>query len=91
MFQRCRPTILIEIEQRHLSFPIAEVFGLIEEFGYHLFYVAESGLRPIAEFDVQRDQMDMVNSGEFHPFAMPKGYVHDFCAVRSPEMVAGFR
>ncbi|QLL06565.1 FkbM family methyltransferase [Mycobacterium vicinigordonae] len=89
--RRCRPAILIEIEQRHLSAPIAEVFAFIEALGYHLFYVTESGLRPIAEFDVHRDQLAMVNSGEFHPFAMPKGYVHDFCAVRSPELVDGFR
>lgn len=94
MFRRCRPAILIEIEQRHLSVPISDVFGEIEGLGYHLFYVTESALRPIAEFDVQRDQIAYLNPGanseEFHPFAMPQGYVHDFVAVRSPESVAGF-
>lgn len=90
MFRRCRPTILIEIEQRHLSVPIAEVFRLIEDLGYHLFYVRDTALRPIADFDVARDQVSMVDSGEFHPFAMPKGYVHDFCAVSSPELVSAF-
>ncbi|OBK16388.1 FkbM family methyltransferase [Mycobacterium asiaticum] len=89
MLRRCRPTILIEIEQRHLGSPIDDVFGQIEELGYRLFCVTESGLRPITDFDVQRDQMSMVDSGEFHPFAMPAGYMHDFCAVRSPELVAG--
>ncbi|OBK23063.1 hypothetical protein A5634_05980 [Mycobacterium asiaticum] len=91
MLRRCRPTILIEIEQRHLSVPISEVFEQIEDLGYELFYVTDSALRPIAEFDVERDQMSMVNSGEFHPFSMPKGYVHDFCAVRSAELVDEFR
>ncbi|WP_155772032.1 FkbM family methyltransferase [Mycobacterium asiaticum] len=90
MFRRCRPTILIEIEQRHLARPIGDVFRQIEGLGYHLFYVAESALRPIAEFDVERDQMSMVDTDEFHPFAMPQGYVHDFCAVASPELVASF-
>lgn len=90
MFRRCRPAILIEIEQRHLSVPISEVFRQIEDFGYHLCYVTESALRPIAEFDVERDQMSVVDSDEFHPFAMPPGYVHDFLAVRSPELVSGF-
>lgn len=89
MFRRCRPAILIEIEQRHLAVPISDVFDLIVDLGYELFYVTESALRPIAEFDVDRDQMSMVNSGEFHPFAMPKGYVHDFVAVRSADLVAG--
>lgn len=93
MFRRCSPAILIEIEQRHLSVPIGDVFGQIEGLGYRLFYVTESAVRPIAEFDVQRDQMDFLSgagSAEFHPFAMPAGYVHDFVAVRSPELVARF-
>lgn len=92
MFRRCRPAILIEIEQRHLSVPIGDVFRQIEDLGYHLFYVTESALRPIAEFDVERDQMAYLgaDSDEFHPFAMPQGYVHDFCAVRSPELVSSF-
>lgn len=90
MFRRCRPTILIEIEQRHLSVPIGDVFRLIEDLGYHLYYVSDTTLRPIADFDVERDQMSMVNSGEFHPFAMPHGYVHDFCAVSSPDLVSEF-
>lgn len=84
--RRCRPAILIEIEQRHLSMPIDDVFRQIEELGYHLFYITESELRPIAQFDVERDQMSMVASGEFHPFAMPSAYVHDFCAVHTPEL-----
>lgn len=87
MFRRCRPSILIEIEQRHLSVPIKDVFQQVEELGYQLFYVAETALRPIADFDVERDQMSMVTSGEFHPFAMPRGYVHDFCAVRTPDLL----
>jgi FkbM family methyltransferase len=87
MFQRSRPSILIEIEQRHLSVPIEDVFQQVEELGYHLFCVTETALRPIAGFDVERDQMSMVRSGEFHPFAMPKAYVHDFCAVRTPGLL----
>lgn len=86
MFRRCRPAILIEIEQRHLSVPIDDVFRQLEELGYHVFCITESGLRQIAQFDVERDQMSMVASDEFHPFAMPSAYVHDFCAVRSPEL-----
>ncbi|GFG67012.1 hypothetical protein MKUB_45020 [Mycobacterium kubicae] len=89
LLRRCRPAMLIEIEQRHLDGPIQEVFDSIQDLGYHLFYVTETALRPIAEFDVERDQMSMVTSGQFHPFAMPTGYVHDFCAVRTPSMLGG--
>jgi FkbM family methyltransferase len=89
MFRRNRPSILIEIEQRHLSVPIDDVFGQLEDLGYQVFYVTETAFRPIADFNTERDQMSMVRSGEFHPFAMPQGYVHDFCAVRTPELLAG--
>jgi FkbM family methyltransferase len=89
MIRRGRPSILIEIEQRHLSAPIKDVFQQVEEFGYHLFYITETALRPIADFDVERDQMSMVETGVFHPFAMPRGYVHDFCAVRTPGLLDG--
>jgi FkbM family methyltransferase len=89
ILRRSRPPILIEIEQRHLSVPIDDVFRQLEELGYHLFYVGQAALRPIAEFDVERDQMSMVTSGEFHPFAMPEAYVHDFCAVPAPGVLAG--
>ena len=55
----------------------------------HSFQTDDAALRPIAGFDVERDQMSMVTSGEFHPFAMPKAYVHDFCAVRTPDLLGG--
>jgi FkbM family methyltransferase len=86
---RSRPPILIEIEQRHLSVPIGDIFAQLQDLGYHLFYVGDTTLRPIAQFDVERDQMSMVSSGEFQPFAMPAAYVHDFCAVRTPDLLAG--
>ena len=88
MFRSRRPSILIEIEQRHLSVPIEDVFQQLEELGYHLFYVTERALRPIAGFDVERDQMSMVTPGEFHPFDISKAYVSDFCAVRTPDLLA---
>ena len=32
--QRCKPILLIEIEQRHISRPIKEVFSLVMNQGY---------------------------------------------------------
>jgi FkbM family methyltransferase len=89
MLRRSRPAILIEIEQRHLAAPITDVFAQIEELGYHLFAITETALRPIADFDAERDQNCMVSTGEFHPFAMPRAYVHDFCAVPTPGLLGG--
>jgi FkbM family methyltransferase len=89
MFQRCLPAILIEIEQRHLTVPIRDVLQEFQEFGYDLFYIDEFILRPIAEFDVERDQLSKIEANRFNPFSMPRGYVSNFCAVRTPELLQG--
>lgn len=85
--RRCRPVLLIEIEQRHIREPIDVVFDEILGFGYELFCIAETALLPLASFDVQRDQLSHVIPGQFNPFSMPAGYVNDFVAVPSAGML----
>jgi FkbM family methyltransferase len=87
IFRRCHPPVLIEIEQRHLAVPIKEIFGELEELGYHIYYIDESTLRPISDFDVQRDQLSKLPKDKFTPFSMPRDYVCNFCAVRSPQLL----
>ena len=89
IFRRCRPPVLIEIEQRHLAVPIRDVLQELQELGYYLFYIGGSVLRPIADFDVHRDQLSKVTAGKFYPFSMPKDYVCNFCAVRTPDLLQG--
>ena len=89
MFRRYRPAVMIEIEQRHLAIPINEIFRELEELGYHIFYIDESALRPISDFDVQRDQLSKLPKDRFTPFSMPKDYVSNFCAVRNPHSLQG--
>jgi FkbM family methyltransferase len=91
VLRRHSPSMLIEIEQRHLTAPISEVFDQLESFGYHVFYITGPTLRPVAEFDVQRDQLSKVTSDKFIPFSMPKDYVCNFCAVRDPGLLPGMR
>jgi FkbM family methyltransferase len=85
--QRCRPVLLIEIEQRHVREPITVVFDEILSLGYELFCIAETALLPLADFDVNRDQLSHVIPGQFNPFSMPAGYVNDFVAVPSAGML----
>jgi FkbM family methyltransferase len=87
LLERCMPPVLIEIEQRHLDGPISEVFYELEKLGYQVFYIDQSVLRPIAEFDMERDQLAKLPKEQFTPFSMPKDYVCNFCAVRSPDML----
>ena len=50
-----QPVILVEIEQRHLSFPMNLVFEEILAYGYKGFFLYQSKFHPISEF-----------SSEFH-------------------------
>jgi FkbM family methyltransferase len=83
------PPMLIEIEQRHLDHPIADVFAEITELGYSLYFIDGPALRPIEEFDLDKHQLSAVVPNEFTPFSMPHGYVCNFCAVASPDVLSG--
>jgi FkbM family methyltransferase len=83
------PPMLIEIEQRHLDHPIADVFAEIAELGYSLYFIDGPALRPIAEFDLDKHQLSAVVPNEFTPFSMPPGYVCNFCAVASADALSG--
>ena len=76
-----RPAVLIEIEQRHREAPIQQTFDRFADAGYEGYALGESGLIPIAEFDVERDQLALMTPGELQP-APPPGYLNDFLFVR---------
>jgi FkbM family methyltransferase len=77
ILRRDHPVVLTEVEQRHRDDPIANTFELLVDAGYHGWFIAEGGLRPLEEFDVTRDQLDFL-VGRFVPYGMPSGYVYDF-------------
>jgi FkbM family methyltransferase len=83
------PPMLIEIEQRHLDCPIEDVFAEIDDIGYVLYFIDGAALRPIGEFDLDKNQLSSLVQEVFTPFSMPEGYVHNFCAVASPDVLAG--
>jgi FkbM family methyltransferase len=74
---RCRPVLAIEIEQRHRATPLIDLVGRLVEVGYDCFFLDEEGSHPIAEFDIERHQLDYLTE-EFVPHAMPRGYVNNF-------------
>lgn len=54
---RSRPTLIVEIEQRHLGcVPIAEVFAQIQALGYSGWFLRGDALEDIANFSYERDQ-----------------------------------
>lgn len=54
--RREQPLLLVEIEQRHLRFPMAEVFDFIQALGYAGWFLAAGRLRPLAEFAYESHQ-----------------------------------
>lgn len=78
------PTLLMEIEQRHVDgLGIERVFRLLDEWGYRGEALFPEGLRPIAEFNLERDQLAFVESNQD---AMPAGYVNTFLFVGRREL-----
>ena len=74
---RARPVLLVEIEQRHQAAPIAGTFAHLAALGYAGRYFGPHGLTPLADFDVERDQLAHLGPG-VEEFGMPDGYVADF-------------
>jgi FkbM family methyltransferase len=84
-----RPALLVEIEQRHQETDIHATFEHLIELGYVGFSLHPGGLRPLAEFDVERDQLAFLDEGPM-PGVMPLAYIHDFLFVE-PSALSGSR
>lgn len=59
VIERCRPTILVECEERHAHGPHAGVSGLVrlfEPMGYRIRFVYNGSLHPVSEFDAATHQ-----------------------------------
>lgn len=74
---RDRPSVFVEIEQRHRTDSIDTTFELLAEAGYRGWFVTRGRLLPLERFDLGRDQLDFLDGG-FVPYEMPEGYVTDF-------------
>jgi FkbM family methyltransferase len=74
--RRWRPSLLIEIEQRHHDEPIAEVFARINDIaggGYSTSFLDSSHrMRPLHDFDVERDQLALKDN------PLSRAYVRNF-------------
>jgi FkbM family methyltransferase len=58
LIRRDRPTLLLEAEQRHLSEPLGDLFERVLSEGYEGWFLHGGRWHPLAEFDVQRHQLD---------------------------------
>jgi FkbM family methyltransferase len=56
---RCKPTLIVEIEARHLpnGVSVDAVFGMVVEMGYRGWFFRKGELTPLEKFDLERDQV----------------------------------
>ncbi len=53
---RYRPTVLVEVEERHREGGVAGIRNYLEDLGYAGFYLEGLQMKPISTFDAKRDQ-----------------------------------
>ena len=74
--RRWKPAILVEVEQRHHTDDVGDVFAEIQDIagsGYQIFFLnRDREMRPLSEFDVQRQQLSLADN-PLHP-----DYVRNF-------------
>jgi FkbM family methyltransferase len=79
--RRLQPTILVEIEQRHVGADFEATRTYLEGLGYSGYAVSGDGLRPAAEFDLGHDQLAILEREPAHGWMMPPAYINDFLFV----------
>jgi FkbM family methyltransferase len=78
-----RPALLVEIEQRHNSRPIREIFEQIVAFGYDGFFLDEGKMKGLREFQAARDQ----SPGSFGKSGTR--YINNFVFLHRSRMAEG--
>lgn len=79
--RRLRPLVLVEIEHRHVGADVEATLAYLESLGYSGYTVHRHGLRPAADFDVERDQIALLEREPVSRWMMPPEYIHDFLFV----------
>lgn len=79
------PALLVEIEQRHNKEPIDRIFESLQDKGYRVYFLdpAKSGLRPLRDFSVDRDQStEQFNAGG-------ERYINNFIFLHQRRIAGG--
>jgi hypothetical protein len=76
--RRLRPLVLVEIEKRHTGADVERTLTYLEGLDYSGYVIHRDGLRPVAEFDVERDQTAFLEREPGVGSTIAPEYVHDF-------------
>ena len=70
--KKCKPIMLIEIEQRHISVPIWSIFQQIADLGYTGCFLSAGNPIDIEYFEYEKHQKPFLDD------VMNKGYINNF-------------
>jgi FkbM family methyltransferase len=83
--ERCRPQLLVEVEDCHKTGAVAAVSELLRGLGYEAFFLKDGALRGFAEFDLARHQDKAAMDRYVRNFL----FLRDGAASRVEALVAG--
>lgn len=79
LLERCRPVVLVEVEQRHLGAPIDSVFARLADRGWSGWFLRRAGWQPLASFDLDEHQTRWIDD-------LPdQRYVNNFAFTPGPQ------
>jgi FkbM family methyltransferase len=78
---RLRPMLLVEIEKRHAGADVEATITYLEGLDYSGYVIHCDGLSPALEFDVERDQLAVLERGPMVGSRLSPEYIHDFLFV----------
>lgn len=88
LVSRCKPSLLIEAEERHRPGAVSALRHRLEPLGYEGFFLDGGMMRPVAAFDPGRDQdPGALNEAGTHR-REGRSYINNFIFVARPEVKA---
>jgi FkbM family methyltransferase len=77
-----RPVLMVEIEQRHISTPMGDVFGEIIKFGYKGYFINQNKFHELSDFSYEKYQRPLLKEGHNDE---KRKYVNNFIFIPNEE------
>ena len=60
-----KPTMLVELEERHTDIPIENLVGRIEKLGYKAYFLIHTNLTPFSQFNAEKMHRDAIGTENY--------------------------
>jgi hypothetical protein len=79
-----RPSLVVEMEERHRPGTVAATTAFLHGFGYVGYFLRGQDVVPLGEFDLEADQLRFLDGGPVFS-GMPAEYVNNFLFLAAGE------